>query len=201
MNKIKTVFLLLSIFTLVSCSSKLPFTPKEPLTNAALVYIYIPNTITEEDIPDSIEKYKIKVDNEKIKNYISDGEYIALDIKPGSSTIQVTKDTIFQHQIKLNLHAKQQYFLKIYKKVNNDDFIFTQVDAKDALKEIKNTVLVDSVYIDKKYVNDKLIKNRLDTENSLNNNEIDAIEKAYKLKEKNIITEEEFIKLKQKILK
>ena len=187
------------IFLFTACADKIPFTPSKNLQNSALVYIYVPNEVTSTDNTDSTVSYKLKIGNEPIKDYISDGEYMVFHIKPSSTTFYATKDAIITRSLRLDLKKNRTYYLKISKLSDNSDFTFQQIKKDIALKEIVNTGLANSVKVDKKRVNPNIINEKPKKETKAVS-KIEEIQKAYDLKEKGILTQAEFNKLKEEIL-
>ena len=199
MLKLLNISLLLTSLFFTACADKIPFTPSKSLQDSALVYIYVPNEITATNDTDSAISYKLKIENETIKGYIRDGEYMVFHIKPSSTTFYAIKNSIVTHTVHLDLKKSSTYFLKISKLADNGDFSFHQIQEKKALQEITDTGLANSVKTDKKTINKNILK---ETPNKRTKplSKIVEIQKAYKLKEKGILTENEFNKLKKEIL-
>ena len=130
--------LLLSIFT--GCASKIPFAKKEPLRNNSLLYIYAPNQLTDDSDVDLYAKYRVKIGNENIDGYLCDGEYVSFDIKPSNSVVQVTKESIFTHTIKLSLKKNSTYYLKVSKISDSNDFSFEKIDDEHSFFSIEANI-------------------------------------------------------------
>ncbi len=158
MLKLLNLSLLFTYFIFTACTDKIPFTPSKSLQDSALVYIYVPNEITSTDDTDSIISYKLKIENETIKGYIRDGEYMVFHIKPSNITFHATKNSIIKHNVQINLKKGATYFLKISKLVDNGDFSFHQIQKEKALKEISDTGLANSIKVDENIINENILK-------------------------------------------
>ena len=192
-------FLILTAFIFTACADKIPFTPSKSFQNSALVYIYVPNEVTSSDTTDSTASYKLKIGNEPIKDYIEDGEYMVFHIKPSNTTFYATTNSILTHSLQIDLKKGKTYFLKIAKLEDNSGFTFERIQKNKALKEIANTGLANSVKIDKKTINTNILQ-ETPKKTTQTDSKIEEIQKAYKLKEQGILTEDEFNKLKKEIL-
>lgn len=170
----------------ISCA-KTPFKAQETLENKALVYIYVK---TPEGLNDSnrYPQYSIKIDGKYIDGDISHEEYITLDLDPADIEISAIRATIEAQSLKLNLKAGSTYYLRI--KSFSDDFAefnFEELPKSIALEEIKVTKNVTPKEEEKVEAIQTLSMP-------------DEIEKAYELKEKGILNNQEFEKLKADIL-
>ena len=170
----------------ISCS-KTPFKVQETLENKALVYIYVK---TPEGLNDSnrYPKYSIKIDGKYVDGEIDHEEYIALNLDSADIKISAIRATIEVQSLKINLKAGSTYYLRI--KSFSDDFAkfnFEELPKNIAFEEILSTQNVTPKEEEKVQVIQTLSKS-------------DEIQKAYDLKEKGILSNEEFEKLKADIL-
>jgi hypothetical protein len=192
----KILLALLTLGLLFTGCTKQPFKEKKPEAKAALVYTYV----VEDDGVNDTDRYpcyKVHLGEEYTNDCMNVGEYMAFDVKPGKVDFNIARANIEIQTIAFNLSAGETKYLRIQS--FSDDFAkFNVVDteASKALKELKHTTLVGS-YVKKETGPSKLITPK---EESRVVSKSDELEKAYKLKEKGILSEEEFNKLKSEIL-
>ena len=187
---------LLLISTLFVGCAKQPFQEKKPEPKAALVYTYV---VEDDGVNDTDRNpcYKVHLGEEYTNDCMNVGEYMAFDVKPGNVDFNIARANIEIQTVSFNLVAGETKYLRIQS--FSDDFAkFNVVDTEpsDALNELKHTVLVGS-YVKKDIGPSKLIAPK---EDSRVVSKSDELEKAYKLKEKGILSEDEFNKLKSEIL-
>lgn len=210
----KKIFVLSSFLLLgllfVGCGSKSPYVERKPLDNAALVYVYV---VSQSGVSDNNREhlYKIKVNGKNVEGYVKTDEYMALDLKPGSVEISATRADVEMQSIKLELKAGDVNYLKI--KSYSDAFAkFDIVKSQEiiAKKEIVKTVDATSKSVIEKEIEGTSVfadKKETPKESAVQSvsqvapaSKTDELEKAYKLKEKGIISEEEFKTLKTQII-
>ena len=175
---------------LVSCAQKQPFTSAQLSQESALVYLYRPS-IHGHNTP----TYRLYVDNEKIPYILGGAEYAPVYLKAGKATFRAVANGILEQSVTLDLHNNTAYFIRT---LPQEDGTFTMqpIAADQALNEISRTFLSGSelqIDADKK----KLITHNAAQESP---SASDEIAKLYKMKEQGIITEEEFIRLKTKVI-
>jgi len=232
--KIFKIVLLSLVFMLFSaCGNKVAFKPKEPLSNAALVYVYaVENMGNDENTEES--DFSIRINNKPVMQRIKAGEFLAFNLKPTSLTISATKQEVDEKTIRLNLEVGQIYYLRITDNLDDGRFSFEVVPNSIAFNEIKKTgeagTNVESPdNIITAFVNPKE-KESVEVKATPKSQEVqqvtqtsasvptqtyqapvpiakpalsktDEIMKAYSLKEKGIISDDEFKALKSDILK
>jgi len=201
MQSIKLLLVSIVLVLITACGSKKPFEVQKPLESAALVYVYVLSE-TESGYSNTISKYDIRINNKKVSQNVSDAEYIALDLEPKSIKLSATKGQIEEQNLHLNLKAGETYYLKIVDKIEGTKFEFYEVSSATGEKEIAKTTLAGSSIESKEYIVDAYIKESKPerSEEKQNISKIDEIQKAYNLKEKGILTDEEFQALKSEIL-
>jgi hypothetical protein len=153
----KYFFLLPLLILLTACGSKVPFKEETTKTGEALVYIYAPQELTDNSEAEHVNKYTIKIGNETINGFISDGEYKVFHLRPSTNVFTITKDAILAKKLTLSVEADKKYFLRILKE-SDTSFDFEQVPNNQALKEISETELADSFMITEDQLNSSLIK-------------------------------------------
>lgn len=198
----------------VACGSKSPYVERKPLDNAALVYVYV---VSQSGVTDNNRDhaYKIKVNGKNVEGYVKADEYMALDLKPGNVEVTATRADVETQSIKLQLKAGDVHYLKV--ESYSDAFAkFDIVKSQNmiAKKEIVKTVdaasknIIEkeiegaSVFADKKEPAKESVVQSVTTVPVVSApvSKTDELEKAYKLKEKGIISEEEFKTLKTQII-
>ena len=170
----------------VSCS-KSPFKPQETLENKALVYIYVK---TPEGLNDSnrYPKYSIKIDGKYVDGDMGQEEYIALNLDPSEIELFAIRADIEIQSLKLDLKAGATYYLRI--RSFSDDF------AEFNFEELPKSIAFEEIIVTKNVTPKEEKKEQ--TMQTLS--KTDEIQKAYELKEKGILSNEEFEKLKADIL-
>lgn len=213
MKKILILSSLLSVVVMFSaCSSKSPYKEQKPLEEAALVYVYV---VSQSGVAENYKDhaYKIKVNGKSVEGLVKTDEYMALDLKPGNVEVSATRADIETQSVKLDLKAGDIHYLKV--KSFSDAFAkFDLIKEQSvvAKKEIAKTVDATSkniiekeiegvtVFADKKApVVETAVPVQLSAP-QVPTSKTDELEKAYKLKEKGIISEEEFKTLKSQII-
>ncbi|MBL0707751.1 MAG: hypothetical protein JJW00_01740 [Sulfurimonas sp.] len=221
MKMIKTTLLSLTLLLLTACGSKTPFKEQTVVPNSALVYIYSSESIESGD-GSSDPEYSIRINNKPYLQRIKEGEYIVLNLKPQAMNISATLQQISEKVLNMDLKDGQTYYLKIGS-TDDGEVNFEQVDRNIGLKELKITGLAGSSeespeniiteFINPKETQNLEVKQRVapvvvpvaSTQKVItppvqNFSKTDEIMKAYEMKEKGIVSEEEFKALKINIL-
>ena len=187
--------LLLSLLLLVfmtGCAQKQPFKEAKAIENTALVYIYRLSSHGLDDV-----KYRLYAGNEKIDYMLGGGEYAPVHIKSGAVSIRAVANGVLEHTLDLNLEAPNSYFVKLTPK-EGGDFTIEAMTNIQGLTDLKKTFLSGSeLEIDplkKKVVEEK--EETVTQHLSIS----DEIAKLYEMKERGIITQEEFTALKAKVI-
>jgi len=201
-----TSFLLLLLFT--GCST-VSFVEKSPKKNTATIYAYVDTTSNiNENMYDPC--YKLKINDDSLEDCMNINEFMELtNLKPQAINIYAIRDDIDKKNIKLDLLGGKTYFLKIqsYSQIMGQ-YEFKQVSRELALKSIVNMKMANPPKKPEKEDNSILDIFSSDTNSTTVENKnttiisskTDEINKAYEMKEKGIITDEEFDKLKAEIL-
>lgn len=207
MKKIKILLIAALLLFVSGCADKVPFKAQEPLENASLVYIYMPNQ-SEAVENYSYQDYTIRINGKRVEQKIKSGEYVAFHLKPNSVTLSVVRAQIEEQMVELNLKAGETHYLRVRGNLENGRFAFEKVSDETGIKEIAKTGLAGSVMEDVDSVINDLIEvvgsekeaQTLQAPAQVSLSKTDELEKAYKLKEQGIITEEEFKTLKTQII-
>ncbi len=208
MKKIKALLIATLLLFISGCADKVPFKAQEPLENASLVYIYMPNQ-SEAVENYSYQDYDIRINGKRAEQKIKSGEYVAFHLKPNFVVLSVVRAQIEEQVVDLNLKAGETHYLRVRGNLENGRFAFEKVADKTGIKEIAKTGLAGSVMEDVDSAINELIE-VVGSEKEAQTMQIapsqtsvsktDELEKAYKLKEQGIITEEEFKTLKTQII-
>nr|MDA3908530.1 hypothetical protein [Sulfurimonas sp.] len=169
-------------------------------------------------------EYNIRINNKQVMQRIKDGEYMVFNLKPQAMTISATKKQIQERVLKLDLKSGYIYYLKIKDNQEGSTFDFVKVNNSLASEEIAKTGLAGSSEesqdnIITEFVNPKetdsmeviptaapaavapvVIPKASTPAPAAPMSKTDEIMKAYGLKEKGIISDEEFKSLKTNIL-
>lgn len=209
MKKLTIFFLSALLLMLSACGSKIPFKKQEPLADSALVYIYLPSNVGSED-SDNSSDYNIRFNGKRVMERISSDEYMVFNVKPEKVDISVVRKQIEEKIITLNLKAGQTYYLKIEDNLAGNNFNFLRVNKRVAYPELERTGLAGSsvesedniinVFTDTPKEETVLTAPTTSAPTVSKTSKMDEIQKAYDMKEKGILSEEEFNKLKAEIL-
>jgi len=226
MNIVKTLILTATLLLFSACGNKTAFKLQEPLQNAALVYVYAKIKLDSSEGFNRGE-YSLRINNKPIMQRIKDGEYMVLNLKPQAMTISATKAQIQEVVLDLDLKAGQTYYLKIVDSQDGSAFDFVKVQSSEAKTEIALTGLAGSSEESPENIITELINPKTNDESMevktavapavvpVNSqtpvvrqtpiqvvpmSKTDEIMKAYEMKEKGILSDEEFKTLKTNIL-
>jgi hypothetical protein len=208
MNKIKILLTVALALLISGCGSKMPFKAQEPLASASLVYIYAIESYGDVE-SNAYQNYTIRVNDKRVGERIRGGEYIALDLKPTQVKLSATRAQIEEKPLTLDLKAGETYYLKITGNLEKGAFSFKHVSKEIGAKEITKTGVAGSMIDDIDNTLTELVSsNKSDTNPEVKQqsqtqipvSKVEELEKAHKLKEKGIISEEEFKTLKSQII-
>ena len=142
MKILKTITITLILLLITACGSRIPFKKQEPLENAALVYVYVPEGVTTGEDTD-VYTYSIRINNKRYLERITEGEYLAFNLKPLTIDLSATRAQVEEHKLSVTLQAGQIYYFKIQKQ-DDATFTFERVEQSIASKEIAKTGLAGS---------------------------------------------------------
>ena len=222
MKSIKIVVMAVVLLLVTACGNKTPFSAQQPLENSALVYIYATSAMSSGESTSS-KDFNIRINNKRYLQRIKSGEYIAFNLKPETMTISATRSQIEEQVLKLNLQSGQIYYLRIKDNIDGDKFEFEQIVNALASKEIIKTGLAGSSEESPQNIITEFVNPKEDKKedmivkaqpaavaqpapvaqpmvNTKSLSKSDEIEKAYNLKQKGILSEEEYKNLKTEIL-
>ena len=222
MNIVKTLILTATLLLFSACGNKTAFKLQEPLQNAALVYVYAKIKLDSSEGFNRGE-YSLRINNKPIMQRIKDGEYMVLNLKPQAMTISATKAQIQEVVLDLDLKAGETYYFKIVDSQDGSAFDFVKVKNSEAKTEIASTGLAGSSEespenIITEFVNPKKTESmevvapvvvpvttqvpmaKQTPMQTAPMSKTDEIMKAYEMKEKGILSDEEFKTLKTNIL-
>ena len=206
-----TIFLLTTLLLILSaCGSKIPFKKQEPLENSALVYIYLPSNVGTSD-SDNSSDYNIRFNGRRVMERISSDEYMAFNVKPEKVTVSVVRKQIEEKSIALDLKVGQIYYLKILDNLDGNNFDFVRVNKRVAYPELAKTGLAGSsveneeniidVFTDTPKEEAVVVAPVTQSAPAVSKvSKMDEIQKAFDMKEKGILSDEEFKALKAEIL-
>ncbi len=202
MTKIKILTLSLALLLLTACGSKIPFTKQEPLPNSALVYVYLPPSISDDENTNESD-YNIRFNGRQVMERISSNEYMAFNVKPERVEVSVVKKQIEEKSVSLDLKVGQTYYLKIADKLDGDSFEFVRMNKRDAYPELMKTGLAGSSVENEDNIINVFTDDPKEEESVVvapTSSKMDEIQKAYDMKEKGLLSEDEFNSLKSEIL-
>lgn len=202
MKNIKTALLAIALLLFSGCGSKVPFKSEEPLENAALVYIYVTSAISTVESSSSAD-YNIRINNKRVLQRVKSGEYTLYNLKPENLTLSAVRSQIEEKKLTLDLKAGEVYYLRVRDNLENGGFVFEKVSKEVGAKEIAKTGLAGSIMEEKSSIVTEIVEviNPEDTQKlQAPLSKPDELQKAYNLKEKGILSEEEYKALKKEIL-
>ena len=206
------ILLLLSLTLLLftACGNKILFVKQEPLANSALVYVYLPSH-TNGSENDYSSNYNIRFNGRQVMERIFTDEYMAFNVKPEKVEISVVRKQIEKKSISLDMKVGQIYYLKILDNLEGDTFDFVSMNERDAYPELMKTGLAGSsveseeniidVFTDEpKKEEPAVVAAPIVTPKVNTTSKMNEIQKAFDMKEKGMLSEEEFKSLKAEIL-
>lgn len=206
MNKIKILLTVVAALLLSGCGSKVPFKAQEPLAGASLVYVYAVESYGGVE-SDAYQNYTMRVNDKRVGERLRGGEYMALDLKSTQVKLSATRAQIEEKFLNLDLKVGETYYLKVTDNLEKGAFSFEHVSKEIGEKEITKTGVAGSMVddIDNTLTelagSDKAEQNvEVKPQQQVQASKLDELEKAHKLKEKGIISEEEFKTLKSQII-
>ncbi len=208
MNKIKILLTVVAALLLSGCGSKVPFKAQEPLAGASLVYVYAVESYGGVE-SDAYQNYTMRVNDKRVGERLRGGEYITLDLKPSQVKLSATRAQIEEKSLNLDLKVGETYYLKVTDNLEKGAFSFEHVSKDTGAKEIIKTGVAGSMIDDidntltELVISDKADENlEVKPQSQIKTpvSRVDELEKAHKLKEKGIISEEEFKTLKSQII-
>ncbi len=211
-KKTLTIITLVALTVLFTACGKIPFEKQKPMNEAALVYIYVTMDGGVNDT-DRVPDYVIGINGKGTEGSIKYGTYKYFYLKPGTMNISATRNDIEKQSLELDLEAGKTYYLRVQS--FSDDFAkfeIKKVSSNKAYPELKSTTLADKfeksenmiselIYSssdEPEAVKEKAAKAEASTLESAS--KMDEIQKAYEMKEKGMLSEEEFQTLKAEIL-
>jgi len=200
------------LLLLTACGSKAPFVKQEPLANSALVYVYLPSSISDDENQNESD-YNIRFNDRQVMERISSGEYMAFNVKPERVEVSIVRKQIEEKSITLDLKVGHTYYLKIEDNLAGNSFDFVRMNKRDAYPELMKTGLAGSsveseeniinVFIDEPKKDETVIMSPTAPQTvpvANTSSKMDKIQKAYDMKEKGMLSEDEFNTLKAEIL-
>lgn len=212
MIKFKILLLSLTLLLLTACGSKIPFAKQDPLPNSALVYVYLPVNISDDESANESD-YNILFNGRRVMERLSSNEYMAFNVKPEQVEVSALRQQIEKKSVALDLKVGETYYLKIVDNLAGNSFDFVQMNKKDAYPELMKTGLAGSsveneeniinVFMDEPKKEESaiivpVISEKVPAAKTVS--KMDEIQKAYDMKEKGMLSEEEFNALKAEIL-
>jgi hypothetical protein len=220
MKNIKILIMAVVLLLVTACGNKTPFAAQQPLENAALVYIYVTSEATSDESANQAD-YSIRINNKRYLERVRSSEYMVFNLKPEAMTISATRGQIEEQVIQLDLKAGQIYYLKVRDNLDGGKFEFEMVSNSVGAREIAKTGLAGSSEESPENIITELVNPKEEKKedviitpttvtqpvvaaqpviNTKSLSKSDEIEKAYKLKEKGILSEDEYKALKSEIL-
>lgn len=204
MKRIKIILVAVVLLFIAGCANKIPFKASSPLENASLVYVYMPNYSELVENSSGSQNFRIRINDKSVEGRIKSNEYMAFNLKSQVIKFSATRANIEEKAVSLDLKAGGVYYLRIRDNLRDGGFSFESVSKETGEKEIVKTGLSGSVLEDKNKILTELVGvpevKKEETKIQMPISKTDELEKAYNLKEKGIITDEEFKTLKSKII-
>lgn len=206
MSKILFIIPSFIIVMLVSACSKTPFHESSISNNSSTVYVYVQ---TQESVNENMYDpcYKIAINDELLKECVEIDEFIELkNLQPQFVDVTAIREDIDRKKLVLNLEASKTYFLKIQSHSQLiGQYDFENVTRDVALKSISTMSMANPPKKEDDGILNFLVQSDKAPQEVSNltttpASKIDEITKANEMREKGIISDEEFNKLKAEIL-
>ena len=205
MKKTLLIIALLALSTIFTACGKIPFEKQKPMSDAALVYVYVTMDSGINDT-DRMPNYVVGINGKNTEGSVEYGTYKYYNLKPGQISISATRSDVEKQSIELNLDAGKVYYLRIQS--FSDDFAkfeITRVNSNEAYPELKDTTLADKFEKSENVISELISSSSDEPEvvkakATQSISKMDEIQKAYDMKEKGLLSEEEFNTLKSEIL-
>jgi hypothetical protein len=191
MKKLLSIILAITVLGIFSaCSSKKPYKEEQISDQKAMVYIYRKSVISDLD-----NVYRVYLNNLLVKDVLRDNGYLHFEVKEGDLTVNVRRGVLFEHSVSLHVKNSQTYYIRAVSVSDSGDFKLEVVDNATGKSEIATTVYYDETRDDMFYHEDK---KKPEVKPATSNAQ--EIERLYNLKEKGIITQDEYETLKAKVI-
>jgi hypothetical protein len=143
MNIIKTLLVVAILLITTGCGTKTPYKEKEPISGAALLYVYVVDNISpDESMTDA--SFKLRINNLNVADRVRAGEHKVFDMKPATVLVSAVRNNVMIHNVKLKMEAGHIYYLEIYVGTADEDFTFTQMSPEEGKKGVAKTALANS---------------------------------------------------------
>lgn len=210
MKTIKILLLSLTLLLLTACGNKIPFVKQNPLPDSALVYVYLPVNISNDESANESD-YNIRFNGRNVMERISSNEYMVFNVKPEEVKISAVRKQIEEKSLTLDLKVGQTYYLKIADNLEGNNFDFVRMNKRDAYPELIKTGLAGSsveseeniinIFTDEPKTQEPVVVTPATVNAAAQTpSKIDEIQKAFDMKEKGMLSEDEFNSLKAEIL-
>ena len=147
MNKIKALLIVAIMLLVTGCGTKVPFKAQEPKDGASLLYVYVVDSISDDDsMQDS--KFRLRINNKNVAGTIRGGEYKIFDMKPATVLMTAVRKQIEEKHLKLTMEAGKTYFLKVQAASFGEAYEFEEVSMNEGQSGIALTSLAGEVGID-----------------------------------------------------
>lgn len=194
MKKIVLALTTIVLGMLFMACSKAAFDKQRPTENMALIYVYAAADANK------VSFYNIGINGKKIEGGIKNGEYRMYNLKPGITTVSAYKGNAQEEKVDLDLGAGKTYYLSV-KTFSQDaaKYEIKRVNSSVAYEELTHTVLAEGNMQSDSTISEAAASKE-DSTTAVKNNKTKALQNAVELKEAGILSEDEYNKLKEKIL-
>jgi hypothetical protein len=196
MRAIYTTILFITLF-LTGCTDRAPYAKEIVAADQAVVYVYRKYTGYDMD-----STYRLHVNDKLVKGVLNDKAYMHFALAPGEVTINAEKDIINQHSIKFVAKAGESYYVQMASTADTGAFDMKLMEYEEGSEAIKETVFHSPKDNIEDYFKDENEKAELKQKAAVSTvpSSADEIERLYDMKEKGILTEDEFNTLKTKVI-
>lgn len=197
----KFVYAVLGIGALVlmsGCAERTPYAETAVEAGKAVVYVYRPESYANET-----KVYDVVIDGQ-IKGKLYDNGYLAVELEPGTTALSVRNSDALMATLEsatidlVDVRSGSAHYVKVDVAVQ-DAFSAKAVSAQTAKGEIAKTVLYDP---DAKKINlyASGAQKREAEPVQPKASSVEQLEKLYELKQKGALSDEEYAKMKAKII-
>ena len=185
------------LFLFAGCGPRMPYAEHTVAPDKAMVYVYRPKSVNAEG-----SLHEIVIDG-SVRGRVDDSGYFPVPVDPGRVDITVRNSdivvgTVENKTVHLeNARAGGVYYVKV--DLSREDIYSVKlVDAAEARGEIAKTFLYDSTRTDINLRENSAAYTAAPAKEAPSS--LDELERLFALKEKGALTQEEFERMKAKII-
>ncbi|MBD3824866.1 MAG: SHOCT domain-containing protein [Epsilonproteobacteria bacterium] len=195
MKKLLSLLILGSVMLLgLGCATKTPFIEAKVSNDKATLYVY-----RKFNGFDMSSAYRLYINDKLVKDSLMGDGYMPFSVDAGKVNVRVYRDIINQHTLTLDAQAGRSYFIACESSADTGAFDMMLQSADIAGREITSTYYYTEAKKSEYFPSFEDSKEENNTKKETRSDS-DEIQRLFEMKEKGIITEDEFATLKAKVL-